>query len=61
MVGTIIQILENFKNWDICSLANCSNSRVAGFQEMIREAGSDFREVIPGQQNSMWKNGKNIY
>ena len=27
---------------------NFSNSRVAGFREMIREAGSDFWEVIPG-------------
>ena len=28
---------------------------------MIREAGRDFWEVIPGQQNFLWKNGKNIY
>ena len=42
-------------------LANCSNSWVAEFREMIWEAGSDFQEVIPGQTNFMWKNRKNIY
>ena len=47
--------------WIVCDLVNCSNSRVAGLREMIREAGSDFREVILCQKNFMWKNGNNIY
>ena len=41
-------------------VVNCSNSRVAGFREMIREAGSDFRKIIhsPSQKNVVWKNRK---
>ena len=32
-------------------VGNCSNSRVPGNRELIREAGRDFREVIPGLKN----------
>ena len=38
------------------------SEREAGIsRNMIQEAGSDFREVIRGQKNFLWKNGKNIY
>ena len=56
-----IQIVSSCWEGQIVLLlvANCSNSRVAGFREMIPEAGSDFLEVIPSQKNFMGKNGKN--
>ena len=43
------------------NISELQQFRVAGIREMIREAGSDFREVFPGQKNFMWENGRNIY
>ena len=36
-----------YSSFSTLKLGNCSNFQVAGFREMIREAGRDFREVIP--------------
>ena len=38
---------------------NSQMQQFPGFREMIREAGRDLREVIPGSTNFMEKNGKN--